>query len=160
MSQHGRPRSLVAYNALQTHVEKRMSHGLMVGFSFTYSHATDEQSALGLFYGSSDFDRSHVGVPSSSPPNRHYTAGSSAAPSTRSFTPSPARRCHFLPARRVLPPGQKLNPPVFGFWTLLLVAAFQPLATWLSTPKKLLAISPRPCYPLFAFVALVSPLKL
>jgi hypothetical protein len=60
MSQHGRPRSLVAYNALQTHVEKRMSHGLMVGFSFTYSHATDEQSALGLFYGSSDFDRSHV----------------------------------------------------------------------------------------------------
>ena len=61
-----------AYNALQTHVEKRMSHGLMVGFSYTYSHATDEQSALGLFYngnnplnlrsgyGSSDFDRTHV----------------------------------------------------------------------------------------------------
>jgi hypothetical protein len=61
-----------AYNALQTHVEKRMSHGLMVGFSYTYSHATDEQSGLGLFYngnnplnlrsgyGSSDFDRTHV----------------------------------------------------------------------------------------------------
>jgi hypothetical protein len=61
-----------AYNALQTHVEKRMSHGLQVGFSYTYSHATDEQSALGLFYngnnplnlreayGSSDFDRRHV----------------------------------------------------------------------------------------------------
>ncbi len=61
-----------AYNALQTHVEKRMSHGLQVGFSYTYSHATDEQSALGLFYngnnplnlrqayGSSDFDRTHV----------------------------------------------------------------------------------------------------
>ena len=61
-----------AYNALQTHIEKRMSHGLAVGFSYTYSHATDEQSALGLFYngnnplnlrsgyGSSDFDRTHV----------------------------------------------------------------------------------------------------
>jgi hypothetical protein len=61
-----------AYNALQTHVEKRMSHGLQVGFSYTYSHATDEQSALGLFYngnnplnlreayGTADFDRTHV----------------------------------------------------------------------------------------------------
>lgn len=61
-----------AYNALQTHVEKRMSHGLQVGFSYTYSHSTDEQSAMGLFYngnnplnlrsgyGLSDFDRTHV----------------------------------------------------------------------------------------------------
>jgi len=61
-----------AYNALQTHVEKRMSHGFQVGFSYTYSHATDEQSALGLFYngnnpqnlrsgyGLSDYDRKHV----------------------------------------------------------------------------------------------------
>jgi hypothetical protein len=61
-----------AYNALQTHVEKRMSHGLQVGFSYTYSHALDEQSAMSLFYngsnpqrlrdsyGSSDFDRTHV----------------------------------------------------------------------------------------------------
>jgi hypothetical protein len=61
-----------AYNALQTHLEKRMSNHVRVGFSYTYSHATDEQSALGLFYngnnplnlrdayGSSDFDRTHV----------------------------------------------------------------------------------------------------
>ena len=61
-----------AYNALQTHVEKRMSHGLQVGFSYTYSHSLDEQSGMGLFfngnnpldlrsaYGSSDFDRTHV----------------------------------------------------------------------------------------------------
>jgi hypothetical protein len=61
-----------AYNALTAHVEKRMSHGLQVGFSYTYSHALDEQSALGLFYNgnnplnlrdayaSSDFDRTHV----------------------------------------------------------------------------------------------------
>ncbi len=61
-----------AYNALQTHVEKRMSHGLQLGFSYTYSHALDEQSGMGLFfngnnplnlrsaYGSSDFDRTHV----------------------------------------------------------------------------------------------------
>jgi len=61
-----------AYNALQAHVEKRMSHGFQVGVSYTYSHATDEQSALGLFYNGnnplnlrsgyalSDFDRKHV----------------------------------------------------------------------------------------------------
>ncbi|WP_263357505.1 TonB-dependent receptor domain-containing protein [Acidicapsa ligni] len=61
-----------AYNALQAHVEKRMSHGIQVGASYTYSHALDEQSGLGLFYngnnalnlrsgyGSSDFDRTHV----------------------------------------------------------------------------------------------------
>jgi hypothetical protein len=61
-----------AYHALQTHMEKRISHGLQVGFSYTYSHATDEQSGLGLFYngnnpanlhsayGLSDFDRTHV----------------------------------------------------------------------------------------------------
>ena len=29
-----------AYNALQAHVEKRLSHGLQVGFSYTYSHST------------------------------------------------------------------------------------------------------------------------
>lgn len=61
-----------AYNALQAHVEKRLSYGLQLGFSYTYSHALDEQSAMGLFfngnnpldlrsaYGSSDFDRTHV----------------------------------------------------------------------------------------------------
>ena len=61
-----------AYNALQAHIEKRMSHGLQVGASYTFSHATDEQSAMGLFYngnnpldlrsgyGLSDFDRKHV----------------------------------------------------------------------------------------------------
>jgi Carboxypeptidase regulatory-like domain/TonB dependent receptor len=60
------------YNALQTHVEKRLSHGLQLGFSYTYSHSLDEQSAMGLFYngnnplnlrsgyGNSDFDRTHV----------------------------------------------------------------------------------------------------
>ncbi len=61
-----------AYNALQTHIEKRMSKGFQVGTSYTWSHALDEQSGLGLFYngnnplnlrsgyGSSDFDRTHV----------------------------------------------------------------------------------------------------
>jgi hypothetical protein len=57
------------YQALQAHVEKRLSHGLQVGFSYTYSHALDEQSGIGLFYNgnnprdgyaSSDFDRTHV----------------------------------------------------------------------------------------------------
>ena len=61
-----------AYNALQAHVEKRLSHGLQAGVSYSYSHSLDEQSALGLFYngsnpldlrggyGNSDFDRTHV----------------------------------------------------------------------------------------------------
>jgi hypothetical protein len=60
------------YNALQAHVEKRMSHGLQIGASYTWSHAIDEQSGLGLFYngnnplnlrsayGSADFDRTHI----------------------------------------------------------------------------------------------------
>ena len=60
------------YNALQVHVDKRMSHGIQVGGSYTWSHALDEQSGLGLFfngnnpinlrsaYGSADFDRTHV----------------------------------------------------------------------------------------------------
>ena len=58
-----------AYNALTAHIEKRMSHGLQVAASYTYSHALDEQSGLGLFYNgnnplnlrdgyaSADFDR-------------------------------------------------------------------------------------------------------
>ena len=61
-----------SYNALQAHVEKRMSHGVQFGFSYTYSHTLDEQSDLGLFftgdnpnrlgdsYASADFDRTHV----------------------------------------------------------------------------------------------------
>ncbi len=61
-----------SYNALTAHLEKRMSHGLQVAASYTYSHALDEQSGLGLFYNgnnplnlrdgyaSADFDRTHV----------------------------------------------------------------------------------------------------
>ena len=60
------------YHALQFNVTKRMSHGLQVSGSYTYSHTLDEQSGLGLFfngndpnnprsaYGNSDFDRTHV----------------------------------------------------------------------------------------------------
>ena len=63
---------VAAYNALQAHIEKRMSKGFQVGVSYTYSHALDEHSGIGLFYngnnplnlrdayGSSDFDRTHV----------------------------------------------------------------------------------------------------
>jgi hypothetical protein len=61
-----------AYNALEAHLEKRLSHGVQAGVSYTYSHTIDEQSGLGLFYngnnpnnlrggyGSADFDRTHV----------------------------------------------------------------------------------------------------
>jgi len=62
------------YHALQLQATKRMSHGLQVNASYTYSHSLDEGSGLGagLFfngndplkprtaYGSSDFDRTHV----------------------------------------------------------------------------------------------------
>ena len=61
-----------AYDALQTHVDKRFSHGYMVGASYTWSHCLDEQSDLGLFftggnpnnlrnsYASCDYDRTNV----------------------------------------------------------------------------------------------------
>jgi hypothetical protein len=61
-----------AYNALTAHIEKRMSHGVQIAASYTYSHALDEQSGLGLFYNgnnplnlrdgyaSADYDRTHV----------------------------------------------------------------------------------------------------
>jgi hypothetical protein len=60
------------YNALQFGVNKRLSHGLVVNGSYTWSHSLDMQSGLGLFftgnnpnvlrsaYGNSDFDRTHV----------------------------------------------------------------------------------------------------
>jgi len=60
------------YHALQLSATKRMSHGLQVGASYTWSHSLDEQSGLGLFYNgnnalaprsgyaSSDYDRTHV----------------------------------------------------------------------------------------------------
>ena len=62
------------YNALQISVKKRLSHGLTVNASYTWSHTLDEGSGLseGLFfngnnplnprsaYGSAGFDRTHV----------------------------------------------------------------------------------------------------
>jgi Carboxypeptidase regulatory-like domain len=60
------------YDALQLEVRKRLSQGLQFTASYTWSHALDEQSGLGLFftgnnplqpranYGSADFDQTHV----------------------------------------------------------------------------------------------------
>jgi hypothetical protein len=60
------------YNAGQLQITKRFSHGFMINTSYTYSHALDEGSNLGLFfngnnalnlgqnYANSDFDRTHV----------------------------------------------------------------------------------------------------
>jgi hypothetical protein len=62
------------YNALQVGITKKMSHGLQINASYTYSHTLDEGSGIGagLFfngnnpldprtsYASSDFDRPHV----------------------------------------------------------------------------------------------------
>lgn len=61
-----------AYDALQAHIEKRLSHNFQLGASYTWSHALDEQSDIGLFFtgdnpkhlrdswASADFDRTHV----------------------------------------------------------------------------------------------------
>jgi len=61
-----------AYDALEAHVEKRLSHHFQLGASYTWSHALDEQSDIGLFFtgndplhlrnswASADFDRTHV----------------------------------------------------------------------------------------------------
>jgi hypothetical protein len=60
------------YNALQLQLRKRLSFGLQFTASYTWSHALDEQSGLGLFftgnnplypgsnYASADFDQTHV----------------------------------------------------------------------------------------------------
>jgi hypothetical protein len=60
------------YNALQLQARKRLSFGLQFTASYTWSHALDEQSGLGLFftgnnplypgsnYGTADFDQTHV----------------------------------------------------------------------------------------------------
>jgi hypothetical protein len=61
-----------AYDALQAHLERRMSNYVSLGASYTYSHALDEQSDIGLFFtgdnpnklrdswASADFDRTHI----------------------------------------------------------------------------------------------------
>jgi len=60
------------YSALQLQARKRLSMGLQLTASYTWSHALDEQSGLGLFftgnnplvpkasYASTDFDQTHV----------------------------------------------------------------------------------------------------
>jgi Carboxypeptidase regulatory-like domain len=63
-----------SYHALQVSAKKRMSHGLLINASYTWSHTLDEGSGIseGLFfngnnplnprsaYGNSGFDRTHV----------------------------------------------------------------------------------------------------
>jgi hypothetical protein len=61
-----------AYDGLEAHLEKRLSHHVQGGVSYTYSHTYDEQSDIGLFftgdnpnrlrdsYAPADFDRTHV----------------------------------------------------------------------------------------------------
>jgi hypothetical protein len=63
---------IATYNALQFSLNKRLSHGLQVTASYTWSHTLDEQSGLGLFfngndplnlrssYGTATYDRTHV----------------------------------------------------------------------------------------------------
>jgi hypothetical protein len=77
------------YNALQLSVHKRLTRGLEITGSYTWSHTLDEQSGLGLFftgndpnnphssYGTSDFDRTHVFVV-----NYHYEFPKLSDPTT------------------------------------------------------------------------------
>jgi hypothetical protein len=65
-------RGISNYNALQVQAHKRLSFGLYFTAAYTWSHALDEQSGLGLFvtgnnptipgdnYASADFDQTHV----------------------------------------------------------------------------------------------------
>jgi hypothetical protein len=67
-----RAEGISSYNALQLQARKRLSNGLQFTASYTWSHALDEQSGLGLFftgnnplnpksnYASADFDQTHV----------------------------------------------------------------------------------------------------
>jgi hypothetical protein len=64
------------YNSLQVGLRKRLSHGLQLTASYTWSHTFDEQSGLGLFYNGNDpfnphtsyatssYDRTHVFITS------------------------------------------------------------------------------------------------
>jgi hypothetical protein len=64
--------SISNYDALQLQVRKRLSQGLLLTTSYTWSHSLDDHSGEGLFYnggdtlnlrsgyGSSDFDQTHV----------------------------------------------------------------------------------------------------
>jgi hypothetical protein len=61
-----------AYDALETHLEKRLSHNVQGGVSYTWSRSLDEQSDIGIFFtgdnpdnlrsswGPSDFDRTNI----------------------------------------------------------------------------------------------------
>ena len=61
-----------AYDALEAHLEKRLTHNFQAGVSYTFSHTYDEQSDIGLFftgdnpnnlrdsYSLADFDRTSV----------------------------------------------------------------------------------------------------
>lgn len=69
------------YHALQLQARKRLSSGLQFTPSYTYSHALDDQSGLGLFftgnkplnphssYASTGFDRTHVSRPAAGCPS-------------------------------------------------------------------------------------------
>jgi hypothetical protein len=42
--------AISSYDALQAQLTKRMSHGIQLGASYTWSHTLDEQSDIGLFF--------------------------------------------------------------------------------------------------------------
>ena len=69
-----------------------MSHDIQVGASYTYSHATDEQSGLGLFYnGNNPLNlRTATVRPTSTAPTSSTSTTSSRFPTSPRSTPSKA----------------------------------------------------------------------
>lgn len=86
------------YNALQLQLRKRLSNGLQFTASYTWSHALDEQSGLGLFftgnnplnpksnYATADFDQTHVFMINYSYTTPQYHGNRSVAALLNSWT--------------------------------------------------------------------------
>ncbi len=82
-----------AYDALETHLEKRLSHNFQVGASYTFSHTYDEQSDIGMFFtgdNPNNLQRFVCAVPTS-------TAPMSSAPISRCWLPTLPGQIQRLP---------------------------------------------------------------
>ena len=112
-----------AYNALQVHVDKRISHGLQVGASYTYSHALDEQSALGLFYNGNNPSIFATVMPPPTSTARMYSTSTT-------FTACPTSTAR-IPGRAAL--------PTDGRWWARPFCRADSLSAWLTLAAALAA---------------------
>jgi hypothetical protein len=70
-----RAEGIAAYNALQFGIRKRLSKGLQVTGSYTWSHTLDMQSGLGLFYNGNDPSNLHSSYATSTYDRPHVITG-------------------------------------------------------------------------------------